>query len=390
MIARFWWGSTKEKRKISWVAWRKLARPKTVGGLGFRDLHLFNQALLANHIQRPHSLLYRLLKARYFRDGTFLTASRGTQPSYGWNSLRFGRDLLKTRIQTSIGDGKTTSIGNDSWLPTNPPRPPTMLPMTNPELKVEDLIDKRLNQWDTEALKRLIHPEDHHIIHKKILPPHSAADSYIWSPAKNGAYSVKSGYWTVINLEVDDESPKPPLATDPDIANNSIWKLQITPKLRHFLWRFVSRAIGIAENLRRRNMNVNPYCSRCCTAVETSDHALFSCPQVTMIWRATGIPIHLICNPDITIEEKLRYIFQIHNNAQVEQVTRYLPLWLMWRIWKSRNDLVFNRRTTSHQETVKQATTDTKEWLDNLVEQPTVNEQPQQHHSRKAKWRPPI
>lgn len=50
MIATFWWGSTPEKRKISWVVGKKLITTKNNGGLGFRNLHIFNQALLANQV----------------------------------------------------------------------------------------------------------------------------------------------------------------------------------------------------------------------------------------------------------------------------------------------------------------------------------------------------
>jgi len=114
LIARFWWGSTQEKKKISWIAWRKMVTSKKNGGLGFRDLHLFNKALLANQawtiIQRPNCHLYRMSKARYFRDDNFFTATRGTKPSYGWNSLRFGRELLETGVQRSIGDGQKTAL----------------------------------------------------------------------------------------------------------------------------------------------------------------------------------------------------------------------------------------------------------------------------------------
>jgi len=117
MITRFWWGTTATKKKLSWVSWKKMTRPKREGGLGFRDLYQFNQALLASQVwkllQRPQSLLYRMLKARYFRHGNFLSASRGTRPSYGWSSLRFGCELLNLGTQKNIGDGYTTQVGNE-------------------------------------------------------------------------------------------------------------------------------------------------------------------------------------------------------------------------------------------------------------------------------------
>jgi hypothetical protein len=47
LIRQFWWGSTQGKRKANWVSWQVMTRPKFLGGLGFRDLELFNLALLA-------------------------------------------------------------------------------------------------------------------------------------------------------------------------------------------------------------------------------------------------------------------------------------------------------------------------------------------------------
>ena len=44
-IRRFWWGESSCKRKTHWIAWDKFTKPKGLGGLGFRDLKVFNQAL---------------------------------------------------------------------------------------------------------------------------------------------------------------------------------------------------------------------------------------------------------------------------------------------------------------------------------------------------------
>lgn len=60
-----------------------MGKTKREGGLGFRNLHLFNQAKQVwKLLQRPKSLIFRLLKGRYFRHGNILNATRGSQPSY--------------------------------------------------------------------------------------------------------------------------------------------------------------------------------------------------------------------------------------------------------------------------------------------------------------------
>ena len=46
-IARFWWRSKQNHRSIHWAKWESLCQVKCRGGLGFRDLTCFNQALVA-------------------------------------------------------------------------------------------------------------------------------------------------------------------------------------------------------------------------------------------------------------------------------------------------------------------------------------------------------
>ena len=47
LIRKFWWGQCGERRKIHWVKWETLIQSKYAGGMGFKDLGLFNNALLA-------------------------------------------------------------------------------------------------------------------------------------------------------------------------------------------------------------------------------------------------------------------------------------------------------------------------------------------------------
>ena len=47
MIRNFRWGQKDDERKLAWLSWEKLSMPKSRGGMGFKQLKLFNLALLA-------------------------------------------------------------------------------------------------------------------------------------------------------------------------------------------------------------------------------------------------------------------------------------------------------------------------------------------------------
>jgi hypothetical protein len=105
-VADYWWGREDGKRKVHWRSWEWLSTPKSLGGLGFRDFSLFNQAMLGKQSWRlltePDSLCARVLKGRYFPHCDFWDAPKPRSSSYTWRSILFGRELVKAG--DSVGD----------------------------------------------------------------------------------------------------------------------------------------------------------------------------------------------------------------------------------------------------------------------------------------------
>ncbi|MCI18779.1 RNA-directed DNA polymerase (Reverse transcriptase) [Trifolium medium] len=96
MMRRFWWGSNVDQRKIHWINWKKTCKQKNLGGMGFRDLRAFNEALLAKQgwrlLTNPQSLVATVLKAKYFPHGQFLQAKQGHRSSYSWQSIHHAKE----------------------------------------------------------------------------------------------------------------------------------------------------------------------------------------------------------------------------------------------------------------------------------------------------------
>lgn len=92
-------------------------KSKQCGGLGFRDIKLFNQALLARQawrlIEFPESLCARVLKAKYYPHGSLIDTVFGCNFSASWRGIMHGLELLKQGLIWRIGNGNSVRIWHD-------------------------------------------------------------------------------------------------------------------------------------------------------------------------------------------------------------------------------------------------------------------------------------
>ena len=122
---------------------------KSLRGIGFKDLCIFNDVLLAKQSWRlmmdPNGLWVKVMKGIYFHNKDFLDVGRGGRASWAWSSLILGREVLKENAMWQVMDGRRVSIWNDNWILGLDGRKlghPRMLDFQIPK-KVDEIMDKR-------------------------------------------------------------------------------------------------------------------------------------------------------------------------------------------------------------------------------------------------------
>ncbi|KAH9800274.1 hypothetical protein KPL71_000599 [Citrus sinensis] len=136
---------------------------KIRGGIGFKDISSFNHALVAKQgwrlLQYPDSLVAQVLKARYYRHTDFMEAKVGSNPSFIWRSILWGREILQQGTRLRVGRGDKIQIMASNWIP----RPTSFRPIFSPSLlansKVADLIGSD-HQWNNILIEQHFAKED--------------------------------------------------------------------------------------------------------------------------------------------------------------------------------------------------------------------------------------
>ena len=168
-----------------------------MGGMKFRDLKCFNQALLAKQGWRlSRDILHLVLKGHYFKHSKFLEALRDFNPSYNWRSIWGAKSLLMEGLKWRVGNDTSIKVCEDAWLLGEGAHfVPIPFPNINLDLRVCDLLDVENGGWKVDVVNETFSVEERQI--NLDIPPPSTwrCDSQYWWPTSDGNYMVHSGYW---------------------------------------------------------------------------------------------------------------------------------------------------------------------------------------------------
>ncbi|KAK8684253.1 hypothetical protein V6N13_040283 [Hibiscus sabdariffa] len=166
--------------------------------MGFKDLHLFNIALLGKQLWRllstPGSLLYRTLRAKYFPDGDLLHASALARSTFAWKCLHHAMSRLRDGFYWTLGIGSQVHLFRYRWGGFSPV---TLVggSADNEEipLRCREFMIPGQAYWHHSKLSARLSPAD---VESILEVPISSdrADTLIWGDHDSGLYTVRSGY----------------------------------------------------------------------------------------------------------------------------------------------------------------------------------------------------
>ncbi|XP_033134838.1 uncharacterized protein LOC117127923 [Brassica rapa] len=366
-IAKFWWSTKQNNRGLHWMAWDKLCKPADKGGLGFRDIKNFNLALLAKQLWRllhhPESLLARVLKGRYFRYTNPLEISSSNAPSYGWRSMIAARDLLKKGLRRTIGSGFNTRVWFDDWIPSQTPRlAQDNGTWRNPKLYVNHIIDHNTGEWIMDLIRNIFSPEDVNLILNIKPSHHIKPDGYCWTHTNSGLYTVKSGY-ELASLIQEESTEKQILEPNINPLLTKVRSLKAPRKIKHFLWQCLTGCVAVCSRLSDRHCGNDRSCPRCGGDDESINHLLFQCPPALQTWALSDIPSGPGRFTSESIYENFDFLLSraLERGVSKQRLAKF-P-WIMWYVWKARNDKLFNGVEISPLDSLHKVTQEGDEWL---------------------------
>lgn len=279
MCNAFLWKGTLEGRYVARVAWDKVTQPKKNGGLGIRNLELWNRTctikLLWFLVFRLESVWSSWMRDNVIKDESLWHMKPRQSHTWLFKQLLSERQTAIQWLHIEPGDGTDVSFWSDPWtkfgqlikfLGQNGPRL-TGIPLHS---SVADVW--RDGGWTIHAARSQEIEELLTYLTTISLSDTPSSPSWIVNCKSSNTFSSASIY-----LSIQDPAPPVPWF-------RLIWLKQGIPKHKTMAWLMLLNRCPTRDRLLSWGLQTDPLCLLCNQENESRNHLLFLCPFSTTVW----------------------------------------------------------------------------------------------------------
>ncbi|CAL0333597.1 unnamed protein product [Lupinus luteus] len=368
---RFLWGKGEGSKGVSWVRWELVCRTKEGGGLGVKNLSLFNLALLGKWRWRAlferEALWVHVLRSKYGEEVGVVGGSRGV--NYFKKGSRWWRDLglLNCRehernlsdwfvdgVRRKLGSGESVSFWSDIWVGD--------VCLSSQFFRLFQLaLDKEASvsssrhwrngvwQWSIQWRRSLFDWEqaevdDLNSILESVRGPSNSMDGWIWKNEKDGVYSVRNAYHLLLNEVANIDSS----------FYKRLWRCNVPSEIKCLVWKMSLDGVPTLSNLKRRGVVRSPSSSNCQLRgleEESVDHLFFHCSFSYGVWQG----IYSWFGMSSVLHSDVKSNFYGHEallRLGKNRRRQWMCIWFvtLWSIWLNRNKVIFEKKSSSLEE----------------------------------------
>jgi hypothetical protein len=298
---KFLWSGLTTLRKISWVRWDEVCKPKKEGGLGIRNVKLTNDSLLAKwrwKLLQPDDELWKsIVTARYGVEVcgrvNFSDQPLHRSASSWWRNICLldkGSWWFENGVEKRVENGTTTLFWEDTWrggqsLATRFPRLYSISLQKMYRINAMGYMDGSGWEWDLLWRRDFFAWEEPmvqdliEVIHG--FSPTANEDRWIWKHDPSNGFTVKSSYVYLDDLGrgINNNQEDMNGGLFRQYVFGKIWKSAAPSKVCAFSWQLLLQRIPTRENLRIRGVNevANLGCPMCGNNLETESHLFLHC-----------------------------------------------------------------------------------------------------------------
>ncbi|GKB18046.1 RNA-directed DNA polymerase, eukaryota, reverse transcriptase zinc-binding domain protein [Tanacetum coccineum] len=276
-------------------------RPKCQGGLGLKDLNIWNKAMLTKHLwqvaMEKESVWVKWISVEKLKGRSVWVINEEANDSWGWKNILKLRDEVRGHIVMKIGNGEKAKVVYDNW---------SSVGILQYFITQRDIYDVRLNA----------NMQSHILldIHKK--------DELIWKSREGKECLTENIHygWKWKNL---------------------VWFTQNIPKHAFILWMAILNKLSTQDKVRMWGSTDVMRCPLCCNDMDSHDHLFFKCQFANEFWRIVKAKIEVTI-ADMGWNEIVVRFSQMYTGNSIGSIIRRIGLAAsVYLIWKERNCRIF-------------------------------------------------